>query len=71
MREPQTWYDKGPLEDEPFLSTFKARQLAPPTRRGTGNGGDPRDNAVVDDLKNMGLVSLSIPSTFCKQLHRP
>ena len=75
MREPQTWYDKSLLKDEPFLSAFKARQLAaPPTRRSAGHAGeddDARNDAIVKEILDMNLVSLFIPSTFYKQLHRP
>ena len=78
MREPQTWYDKSLLEDEPFLSAFKGRRLAaPPTRRraGPARGKDSNDHArnkaIVEKIRDMKLVSFSIPSTFYKQLHRP
>ena len=68
MREPQTWYDKSLLEDEPFLSAFKARQLAaPPTRRSAGLAGeddDARNSAIAKEILGMNLVSLFIPSTF-------
>ena len=70
MKEPQTWYDKSLLDYEPFLSSFKARQLAAPPTRGTENDNDARNDAVVKDLEEMNLVSLSIPSTFYNQLHR-
>jgi len=60
MREPQSWYDKSLLEDEPFLSAFKARQVAaPPDRRGVGvadEDDDARNKAVVKDIqKDMKL----------------
>ena len=78
MRIPKTWFDISLLEDEPFLSAFKARQLAaPPTRRCAGRAGedddddDARNRAIVDEIMKMDLVSLSIPSTFYKQLHIP
>ena len=60
MKEPQTWYDKSLLDYEPFLSSFKARQLAAPPTRGTENDNDARNDAVVKTLEEMNLVSLSI-----------
>lgn len=62
MREPESWSDKSLLEDEPFLSAFKARQLAaPPTRRGAGPAGedddDARDRAIATTIREMKLVS--------------
>ena len=75
MREPKSWRDRGLLEDEPFLSAFKARQLAaPPTRRGAGptdEDDDARNNAIVNEIVEMKLVSLFIPFTFYKHFHRP
>ena len=76
MRLPQTWRDKSLLEDEPFLSAFKARQIAaPPTRRGAALAGedddDARNDAIVRDIRDMNLVGLFIVSTSYKQLHRP
>jgi hypothetical protein len=76
MRIPQTWRDRSLLEDEPFLSAFKARQLAaPPTRRGTRLAGkdddDARNEAIANEIREMKLVSLFIAFTFYKQLHRP
>lgn len=76
MRKPGSWSDKSLLEDEPFLSAFKARELAaPPTCRGTGATGedddDPRNEAIVDKIVEMNLVSLFISFTFYKQLHSP
>jgi hypothetical protein len=74
MRLPQSCYDKGLLEDEPFLSAFKARQLAAPPTRGAGPAGvdddDASDEAIANEIRNMNLVSLFILSTFYKQFHR-
>ena len=74
MREPQTYCDKSLLEDEPFLSTFKARQLgAPPTRRGTtgfagdvreDDSDDARNNAIAQIIIDMKLVSFSSHLSF-------
>ncbi|KAF8813860.1 hypothetical protein BYT27DRAFT_7334882 [Phlegmacium glaucopus] len=48
MRIPETWHDKGLLEDEPFLSTFTARQLSgPPTRQCTSKDNDDSRNAAI------------------------
>lgn len=65
MRLPQTWRDKSLLEDEPFLSAFKARQIAaPPTRRGAALAGedddDARNDAIVRDIRDMNLVGFSL-----------
>lgn len=75
MRNPQTWFDKSLLEDEPFLSAFKERQLAaPPTPQIAGSasaGEDHDDNTrnfmfaiIAKDLMDMKLVSLVIPYTL-------
>lgn len=68
MRKPKTWHDKGLLEDEPFLSAFKPRQIAgPPTRQCTGKDDDAsRNAAIVQEIKNRRLVRLSILSTYYK-----
>ena len=76
MRIPQSWNDEGLLEDEPFLSAFKARQLAaPPTRRcaalAGGDDDDARNEEIVREIRDMKLVSFFIASTSYKQLHRP
>ena len=72
MRKPQTWYDKGLLEDEPFLSAFKARQIAgPPSRRMAKDNDAIRNATIVQQIKDGKLVRLSILSTYYKQLHRP
>ena len=64
MRTPQSCWDRGLLEDEPFLSAFKARRLAAPPRRGTNNTDEfDRNEAIAEQLRNMKLVSLSISST--------
>lgn len=60
MKEPKTWYDQGLLEDEPFLSAFKAPQIAgPPARQCTGNGDDSHilTEIVKEILKDKKLVS--------------
>lgn len=62
MRIPQSWNDEGLLEDEPFLSAFKARQLAaPPTRRcaalAGGDDDDARNEEIVREIRDMKLVS--------------
>ena len=72
MREPQSWFDKVLLEDEPFLSAFKARQIAgPPTRRCTGQDDDADDDArrnaiVAKEIEGRNLVCLSVPYTYHK-----
>jgi hypothetical protein len=71
MRVPQAWYDKGLLEDEPFLSAFKARQLAnPPTRQGKDDDLS-RNRAMADEIiGDKKLVSLPFHPRN-KRLHRP
>jgi hypothetical protein len=60
MRAPHAWHDRGLLEDEPFLSAFKARQVAGPPTRGGTDSEDGRNIAVANELKKRRLVSLSI-----------
>lgn len=71
MRVPQVWYDKGLLEDEPFLSAFKARQLAnPPTRQGKDDDLS-RNRAMANEItRDKKLVSLPFHPRN-KRLHRP
>jgi hypothetical protein len=62
MRAPNAWHDRGLLEDEPFLSAFKARKAAGPAARGGADTEDGRNIVVANEFKKRGLVSLSIPS---------
>ena len=60
MREPKTWYDQDLLEDEPFLSAFKAPQIAdPPACQCTEkvDDGDRNDIIVREIEKDRKLVS--------------